>query len=100
MPRERILKAADLRDAVASEQLGWRVAEQLGPQERIPVHGIGAETKALKPAAKVGRVDFAKVFAVAPMNPYLVERARKHKFLKTTVKPLLEPAPKKRGPTP
>src|SRR5579862_997342 len=91
MPRERILKAADLREAVAGEELGWRVAEQLGPAERIPIHGIGADRKTLKPAAKVKRVDFARVFAVAPMNPFLVERARKHKFLKTTVKPLTEP---------
>lgn len=98
MPRERILKAADLRDAVTTEKLGWRVAEQLGPDERIPVHGIGADKKLLRPTAKVRRVDFAKVFAVAPMNPFLVERAKKHKFLKTTVKPLSEPTAKGRGP--
>lgn len=100
MPRERILKAADLRDAVASEQLGWRVAEQLGPDERILAHGIGADKKLLKRAAKVGRVNFQKVFAVAPMNPFLVERARQHKFLKTTVKPLVEPTQKGSGRAP
>jgi hypothetical protein len=95
MPRQRAaLKAGDLRKVVADEKLGWRVAEHLANAERIPIHGIGAEAKGLITPGRAGRVNFAKIFAKAPMNPYLVQRARARRFLKATAKPLSVPTPK------
>jgi C1A family cysteine protease len=88
------VKAGDLRKAIADEKLGWRVAEHFGNAERIPIHGIGAEKRGLVTPGRAGRVDFAKVFAKAPMNPYLVQRARARKFLRANVKPLNVPTPK------
>jgi hypothetical protein len=89
MPKPRALRAGDLRKAVASEKLGWTVAEHLTDTAAVPIFGIGATKDGLVPAAKTKAVNFKTILkAHAPINPFLIERAVTHSFIPTPKAPV------------
>jgi hypothetical protein len=88
VPRTRSLKAGELREALAAEKLDWQVAESLAHDVAVPTHGIGATTAGLVPARQAKPLDFKPLFADIPINPFLIQRAVAHRFIKAPVTPV------------
>ncbi len=88
MTDKPVLQIGELRKAIASEKLGWTVAEHLADTTHVPLHGIGGSKTHMTPVKEAKEIDFKAQFTAVPINPFLAERALALKFIAKLPEPV------------